>query len=190
MTPLNILNYFPELKENYGINPNKCGFVNDQGEPLPNLMKKPEYSYYSARLDGKNWASVGDASVFVDPILSSGVTLAIHYGFQRGKHAIDVLSGKEYAQRGLSASYIDDISVLKQVVSHWYDGNSSEKKWKLAVSDIASNTLNKQLAPDEAFLFLTNLEHLKDKYYPYPQTDDVIYRKNISNEFVFGKRTY
>jgi flavin-dependent dehydrogenase len=46
------------------------------------------YSYVSTRMHGPGWTAVGDAYVFIDPIFSSGVYLAMH-GAERAAHAID-----------------------------------------------------------------------------------------------------
>lgn len=48
------------------------------------------YSYVSTRMCGPGWTTVGDAYVFIDPIFSSGVYLAMHSA-ERAAHTVDAI---------------------------------------------------------------------------------------------------
>ncbi|VAW32768.1 hypothetical protein MNBD_CHLOROFLEXI01-1192 [hydrothermal vent metagenome] len=41
---------------------------------------RPDYSFYSTKLTGKNFACIGDAGAFVDPIFSHGIQAAFYAG--------------------------------------------------------------------------------------------------------------
>ena len=69
------------------------------------LMVEGDYSYYSEQKYGANFAMIGDASRFIDPIFSSGVYLSMKSSF---------LVSKAIHEK-LTSSHPDDNSSLKTV---------------------------------------------------------------------------
>jgi hypothetical protein len=69
------------------------------------LMVEGDYSYYSEQKYGDNFAMVGDASRFIDPIFSSGIFLSMKSSF--------LLS--EAIHKKLTSSHLDDREPLKKV---------------------------------------------------------------------------
>lgn len=129
-----------------------------------NFYAHPNYRFRSEVMRGKNWACCGDAAMFLDPLLSQGVTLAITFGKQLGKIAhliinedLDSVSVlKQYEH-----SYISEMEVLNKVVSQWYQEDFSfDKNWKAAAEKI-SNIFGRSIGEDvESFRWISNLENI------------------------------
>lgn len=100
-----------------------------------------DWSYTSGRFHGPGWALVGDAAAFVDPLLSTGVTLAI-----RGAHglaqALDAVlrdpSSEERMLNQYERNYRDFLDTLLSFVRYFYDRNrSKEEYWDRAQQVVA-----------------------------------------------------
>jgi len=172
--------------------PETCwfGFKQAKGYPEPKTFDgkqadrfygHPDYSQACEKLDGPNWSLAGDAALFIDPILSQGVTLASHYGFLRGKAAAARLAGYEDSQETVTLHYRREGAVMRDVVGMWYDHNRSVEDWKLATVTKAKE-YGEELAPDDAFRWITNLENIRDEYDPYPEEE----RRKLWNRLGFG----
>lgn len=169
----------PELEEIFGINLQHQQVKNVYGEEIEEFIAQPKWSFYTEKQHGKNWAVVGDASAFLDPILSQGVTLACNYGLLRGQAAFQWLKGVHEVQEKISSLYQVDINFLQKVVTEWYNSDSSVEDWKLKVSVITNEELKQNMSPEQAFQWLTNLEHYQDHCYPYPFEDMKIYQRHM-----------
>lgn len=137
-----------------------------QGNPTKenNFYAHPNYRFRSDVMRGKNWACCGDAAMFLDPLLSQGVTLAISFGKQIGKiaHLIthEDLDSNEILQK-YEHSYISEMEVLNKVVSLWYnDDFTFDTQWKVAAKKI-STIFGREIGNDiEAFRWISNLENI------------------------------
>lgn len=168
LTPENIVEVFPMLKE-FGFDRGLLGAKDAYGNPMDKLYGHPDYSYVSSELDAANWALVGDAALFLDPILSQGVTLAGHYGMMRGRAAAQFLDGDDQAQKSVTQNYHNEAAVLKVVVGEWYSNNRAVPQWRWKAQEIAKHLEAMEgRDPVEAFRFVTNLENLRREYDPYP----------------------
>lgn len=138
-----------------------------KGNPVENqehFYAHPNYRFRSDVMRGKNWACSGDAAMFLDPLLSQGVTLAITFGKQLGKiatlitqeslDAVDIL--KKY-----ELSYISELEVLNKVVTQWYSEDFSfDKNWASAAQKI-SKIFGREIGTDvESFRWISNLENI------------------------------
>jgi len=65
------------LERHLGAQPLMKGRMKDASRLGP-VHAQGDYSYRSSRLTGQNWALLGDAGGFIDPIFSTGVFLAIY----------------------------------------------------------------------------------------------------------------
>ena len=70
--------------------------------PATNLVLS-DFSYTCAPFAGPGYLLVGDAACFLDPIFSTGVTLAMMSGRQAARTAVNILSGKVSAARARRA---------------------------------------------------------------------------------------
>lgn len=140
------------------------------GQPLAKWYPHPDWSYMCDRMHGPNWAVAGDACVFVDPILSQGVTLATHYGLLRGNAAARQLSlGDTEAQANATRHYRNEGAVLRQVVGEWYGNNRRAGDWKAIAVDISRDRYGRDLDANVAFRWITNLENIRAEYDPFPE---------------------
>lgn len=159
LMPSNAHMYFPEL-ESFGL-VGMPGLKSPEGKPMDKFIGHPDWSYLCDELNGENWAAVGDAALFLDPILSQGVTLAMHYGFMRG--AASMANDPKLANDQVSKHYMNESLVLKRIIEQWYSNNRSVSGWHELTSEIDSV----QRESFESFQSLTNLEGLKDAYAPF-----------------------
>ena len=82
------------------------------------------YAAVSSRLHGPGFALVGNATEFLDPIFSSGVTLALESANRACKTVIRQLHGEAVDWEADYAGYMRrGIDVFRTYVSTWYDGS-------------------------------------------------------------------
>lgn len=141
------------------------------GKPLKNFYGHPDYSFVCSRLNGPNWALSGDAALFIDPILSQGVTLACHYGFMRGRAAAAEINGAQDRQSAVTEHYRREASVMRDVVGKWYDNNRCVSDWHLKSIMHTQKITGETIPGDDAFRWITNLENLRGEYDPYPECE-------------------
>lgn len=156
-----------------------------------NFYAHPNYRFRSETMRGRNWACVGDAAMFLDPLLSQGVTLAISFGSQLGKLAHLITSEEVESTDVLSKyehSYISEIEVLNKVVTQWYQPDFAfDKNWSGAAQRISS-IFGREIGTDvEAFRWVSNLENIhhiindKNDYQFLKELDSVNSIKMIHN---------
>lgn len=124
----------------------------------------PNYRFRSEVLRGKNWACVGDAAMFLDPLLSQGVTLAMSFGRLLGQTVVDIFENKVEAVDALKSyekGYISELEVLNKVVTQWYDPSFEfDQNWKNTAEKI-SNIFGRKIGNDiESFRWISNLENI------------------------------
>ena len=82
------------------------------------------YSISVKQLHGPGYALVGNATEFLDPVFSSGVTLALESASQAAKLTIRELGGETVDwDREFSAHMMRGIDVFRTFVTRWYDGS-------------------------------------------------------------------
>ncbi len=81
------------------------------------------YSSDVKKMFGKNFVLVGNATEFLDPIFSSGVTLALESGLRAANLIIDEFKGNEVDWQSDYEDYMMvGIDVFRAYVNAWYDG--------------------------------------------------------------------
>lgn len=153
----------PEYKK-FGLD--KAVVVDHLGQPTKqdNLYVHPNYRYRSEIMRGKNWACVGDAAMFLDPLLSQGVTLAMSFGNQLGKIAHSITEENMDSVAALQSyekSYISELEVLNKVVTQWYSPDFKfDQNWA-TTADKISHIFGRDIGKDvEAFRWISNLENI------------------------------
>jgi flavin-dependent dehydrogenase len=152
----------------------KAKVVDHLGNPAPQtrFYAHHNYRYRSTKMRGGNWMCAGDAAMFLDPLLSQGVTLAMSFGRQAGKTAAQVLGGDwnaVEAGRSYEQMYVSEIEVLNKVVSLWYEPDFAfDKDWASTAQKV-NHLFGRQIGEDvEAFRWVSNLENihyiLQDKH--------------------------
>ena len=86
---------------------------------LTPVMKYTNYQLASSCGVGDNWALVGDAFGFIDPIFSSGLLIALD-GAKRLAHAL--IDGSRRDLRRSERHVLDHLTSWRQVVGYFYDG--------------------------------------------------------------------
>jgi hypothetical protein len=92
-----------------------------------------DWSFFCSRFAGSGYLLVGDAACFIDPILSTGVTLAVN-GAVRAARAIRTVRDSPWlreltldwydtAYRGIATDFAD-------LATHWYGGNAEAWFWR------------------------------------------------------------
>jgi len=81
------------------------------------------YACTVSRLHGENFCLVGNATEFLDPVFSSGVTLALESANRAARTLIRQLRGEAVDWESDYASYMKrGIDVFRTYVTSWYDG--------------------------------------------------------------------
>lgn len=87
------------------------------------LRISTNYASTVTQLHGPGFVLCGNATEFLDPIFSSGVTLAIVSGHKAASLAIEELQGKEVDwDKDYSEFLFRGINVFRSYVKAWYDG--------------------------------------------------------------------
>lgn len=91
-----------------------------------------DWSYRSREMAGPGFFAVGDASCFVDPILSSGVFLAVLYAKMCaiGIHTILTTSAPEpLVHEWYQGLYLDTYADYLEMARYWYHGHRDVGMW-------------------------------------------------------------
>ena len=123
------------------------------GRPAKSIS---DWSYQCRPLSGPHFLLVGDAACFVDPILSSGVYLAVH-GAVRASLAIDKVLNQP-GLRDLSlwwyeSEYFYEFDGFVDLATHWYHGNKSRDSWFWKARALVEPEANLSLR--QAFVYLS-----------------------------------
>jgi flavin-dependent dehydrogenase len=86
-----------------------------------------DYSYRSKTIAGDGWVLVGDAFVFLDPLYSSGVLLALRSGSVAADAIVEGLASGDTSAAQLGkweAGHVQGIERMRRLVCAYYDGFS------------------------------------------------------------------
>ena len=83
------------------------------------VLKYTNYQLVAARGVGENWALLGDAFGFIDPVFSSGLLIALQGAEDLAKAIID---GRDKAFRRYQARVQRQVRAWQEVIGHFYDG--------------------------------------------------------------------
>jgi halogenation protein CepH len=169
MTPETIHSMFPELTY-FGLNKGAPTYDFKGTQEVSSFYSHPDYSFKCEELHGQNWALCGDSALFIDPILSQGVTLASHYGWMRGLGAAEFLSGKDDSQGHVTQHYLKETAILAEMVGYWYSSNKQAKNWRLKASEFVPSDAD----VDDHFIWISNLENIRSEYKVYNDRDQVV----------------
>ena len=126
-----------------------------QMEPGP-LRTQSDWSYICRRFQGPGYLLVGDAACFIDPILSSGVHLAMD-GAVKAALAINTFLGDpelaDPAMQWYEEEYQDNASNFLQMAEHWYVGHQSQTAWFATAQRLINP--NRNLSIRQAFIYLS-----------------------------------
>lgn len=101
-----------------------------------------DWSYRSAKMAGPGYFAVGDAACFVDPILSSGVYLAVLYAKMCAVGVNTCLSDPTREQlvgEWYEGLYVDAYTDYLEMARLWYHGDRKVQKWMERAQDQLSS---------------------------------------------------
>lgn len=108
----NIIKTFPFLSDRYR-----------DSKAITPVMKTLNYSSSVKRLFGEGYVLCGNATEFLDPVFSSGVTLAVSSGHKAASLAISDLRGEKVDWKVEYEDYLlRGVDVFRTFVNAWYDG--------------------------------------------------------------------
>lgn len=94
------------------------------------------YSSNVKKMFGKNFVMVGNATEFLDPVFSSGVTLALESGAKAADLIIKELKGEEVDWQVDYQDYMMiGVDVFREYVEAWYDGRLQEILFSKTLTD-------------------------------------------------------
>jgi flavin-dependent dehydrogenase len=117
-----------------------------------------DWSYRMAKVCGPGWILAGDASGFIDPVLSSGVMLAMHASFHAAKLVAQVTRG-ELAEHALHRTYDTQhrrlFADMLRMVKFFYQQNLGRDDYFWESKRILLDTLP-EVRPSKSFAVLTS----------------------------------
>ena len=115
-----------------------------------------DWSFFCSRFTGPGFMQVGDAACFIDPILSTGVTLAVN-GALRAARAIRTGRAAPWLQ-GLAMDWYETeyrsvATDFADLAEHWYGGHADADAWFWRAKKLADPTRNFSIR--QAFIHLS-----------------------------------
>jgi flavin-dependent dehydrogenase len=119
------------------------------------FFTQSDWSYLNLAASGPGWLAAGDAAVFVDPILSSGVTLA-HLSAQRAAYSVlaqwrgDSSTPMIWEDYGRSCR--ESAAQFHALALFWYGRDRHAGKWWLKAKEVQRAWLPAELGDHTAFI--------------------------------------
>ena len=120
------------------------------------LRTQSDWSYICRKFQGPGYLLVGDAACFIDPILSSGVHLAMDGAVKAALAINTFLREPELADQAMQwyeEEYQDNASNFLQMAEHWYVGHQSQRSWFGTAKRLINP--NRNLSVRQAFIYLS-----------------------------------
>jgi flavin-dependent dehydrogenase len=114
-----------------------------------------DWSYLNKTASGKGWLACGDAAVFVDPILSSGVTLA-HWAAHRAAYTLLTQWEKPSLGARLWKDYDlfcrESAAQFLALALFWYGNDKSAESWWKRAKDVQRAWLPAEMGDQTSFI--------------------------------------
>jgi flavin-dependent dehydrogenase len=120
------------------------------------LYSQSDWSYVCDSFKGPGYLMVGDAACFIDPILSTGVDLAMEGAFKAALALNTALSTPDLAEQAMDwyeEEYKTKAGHFLHMAEHWYHGHRSSNAWFWKAKRIVDPSSN--LSIRQAFILLT-----------------------------------
>jgi flavin-dependent dehydrogenase len=121
------------------------------------FFTQSDWSYLNVTASGPGWLAAGDAAVFVDPILSSGVTLA-HLSAQRAAYSLLAAWREPDAERtrlvweDYGRSCRESAAQFLALARFWYGRDRNAASWWLQAKGVQRAWLPAELGDHTAFI--------------------------------------
>lgn len=114
-----------------------------------------DWSYLNVNASGPGWLAAGDAAVFVDPILSTGVTLA-HLSGQRAAYSVLAQwrdpAGASLVWEDYGRSCRESAAQFLALALFWYGRDRHAESWWVKAKDVQRAWLPAELGDHTAFI--------------------------------------
>jgi len=93
-----------------------------------------DWSYACTRFSGPGWVLVGDAAAFIDPLLSTGVTLAMRGAARLRRAVLESLvdpAKERDVMHAYEQNYREFLDALLELVRFFYDGGKNRDDFDL-----------------------------------------------------------
>lgn len=129
-----------------------------QAERITPVRHERDWSYRMSEVTGPGWIQIGDAAGFIDPVLSTGVFLAMHSAWHAGRTAAAIVrgeAGEEEALARYQAHHRELFGDLLRMVRFYYQQNLARDDYFWESKKILL-TRDTELKPQKAFVVLTS----------------------------------
>ncbi|MGH9802998.1 MAG: NAD(P)/FAD-dependent oxidoreductase, partial [Blastocatellia bacterium] len=127
-----------------------------------------DWSSWARSPIGKGWVAAGDAAIFVDPILSSGVTLAMQSAHRAAYTFNTMRSRPELNGESLWKAYADYIrgeyGAFLTMARYFYGNNKAAKSWWWESQQVVNRAGRLELDDHQSFTMATA------GFFPVPRT--------------------
>ena len=155
-----------------------CPLIADllkSGSLLSNIRTEQDYSYMARSLTGPGYFLVGDAACFIDPLLSTGVHLAMHSAMLGAASVASVLrreTTEEQARWFFERSYRQIYLRLMAVVSSMYQLYSGKETYFWQAQQLTHHDYDDSKAMMEAWLYVVSgRQDVKESERPHRELD-------------------
>ncbi|ACY17993.1 NAD(P)/FAD-dependent oxidoreductase [Haliangium ochraceum] len=118
-----------------------------------------DWSSWAEQPVGPGWAAAGDAAVFVDPILSSGVTLALQSGHRAAYTLLTARAHPEFDRDALWRAYADylrgEAGAFLKLARFFYGNNRAAESWWWEAQRLVNASGQLDIDPARAFTMAT-----------------------------------
>lgn len=120
------------------------------------VRRERDWSYRVREVAGPGWLAVGDAAGFIDPVLSTGVHLAMHSAWHAARCAVELLrEGAAEAPARYAEHHRELFDDLLRMVRFYYQQNVHAEDYFWESKRILMRR-ELSLRPDKAFVVLTS----------------------------------
>ncbi|HKF37020.1 MAG TPA: NAD(P)/FAD-dependent oxidoreductase [Ktedonobacteraceae bacterium] len=155
-----------------------CPLIADllkSGSLLTNIRTEQDYSYIAGSVTGPGYFLVGDAACFIDPLLSTGVHLAMHSALLCAAGIASALRGKVTERQAMAffeASYRQTYLRLMAVVSSMYQLYNGKETYFWQAQSLTHHDYDDSSAMMEAWLYVVSgMQDVKESGEPLRELD-------------------
>ena len=200
---------FDSLEQIYLNAIDSCPLIADlvkSGKLLTNIRTEQDYSYIAGSLTGPGYFLVGDAACFIDPLLSTGVHLAMHSALLCAASIASALRGEVTERQAMAffeRSYRQTYLRLMAIVSSMYQLYDGKETYFWQAQQLTHQDYDDGSAMMDAWLYVVSgMQDVKESGKPlreldvagltdaHPQqievSDRVIPLSNLFNAVFFG----
>lgn len=142
--------------DNIDATPEVAHLLRDAQMESDSIYSQSDWSYICERMQGPGYLLVGDAAAFVDPILSTGVHLAMDGALKAALAINTSLTDAKLTDRAMDwyeQEYQKSASDYLHMAQHWYHGHRSQAAWFSQAKQLVAPESN--LSVRQAFIQLS-----------------------------------